>query len=125
LQISQIACCQERQCSTIRTLTWMATLNSCGNMPLRAIARRKRPGLDMGGRSLFALVLPGVSSHPSIDPTCGSRGNVRGGSDLLDDSREAVTRITLGILGDDEVNPQVYCRLIGAMAPGLLVWWRQ
>ncbi len=75
-------------------------INSLWNMPLRAMAEKAGRGPDMGGGPI-RLVCLGFSSHPKYRPHLWKPGQREGRSDLLM-IKEAVTRNTLGILGDDE-----------------------
>ncbi|MBQ0744476.1 MAG: hypothetical protein KBT85_14380 [Pseudomonas sp.] len=75
-------------------------INSLWNMPLRTMAEKAGRGPDMGGGPI-RLVCLGFSADPKFRPHLWKPGQREGRSDLLM-IKEAVTRNTLGILGDDE-----------------------
>lgn len=75
-------------------------INSLWNMPLRAMAEKAGRGPDMGGGPI-RLVCLGFSSNPKYRPHLWKPGQREGRSDLLM-IKEAVTRNSLGILGDDQ-----------------------
>lgn len=74
-------------------------INSLWNMPLRTMAEKAGRGPDMGGGPI-RLVCLGFCSDSRYRPNLWKPGLRDGKSDLLR-IKEAVTRNTLGILGDD------------------------
>ncbi|WP_022962249.1 chromosome segregation ATPase [Halopseudomonas pelagia] len=75
-------------------------INSLWNMPLRNMVEKAGRGPDMGGGPI-RLVCLGFASDTKYRPHLWKPGQRGGRSDLLM-IKEAVTRNTLGILGDDE-----------------------
>ncbi|MFN3580643.1 MAG: hypothetical protein ACK4VV_09255 [Pseudomonas sp.] len=75
-------------------------INSLWNMPLRNLAEKAGRGPDMGGGPI-RLVCLGFTPNPKYRPHLWKPGQREGRSDLLM-IKEAVTRNTLGILGDDQ-----------------------
>lgn len=75
-------------------------VNSLWNMPLRTLVEKAGRGPDMGGGPI-RLVCLGFAADPRYRPQLWKPGQRAGRSDLLM-IKEAVTRNTLGILGDDE-----------------------
>lgn len=75
-------------------------INRLWNMPLRNMTEKAGRGPDMGGGPI-RLVCLGFSADPQYRPQLWKPGQRDGRSDLLM-IKEAVTRNTLGIVGDDE-----------------------
>ncbi|MGB7387890.1 MAG: hypothetical protein WA929_09885 [Pseudomonas neustonica] len=75
-------------------------VNRLWNMPLRQLAEKADRGPDMGGGPI-RLVCLGYNKQPNYRPLLWKPGQ-RAGSNDLALVKDAVTRNTLGILGDDE-----------------------
>ena len=75
-------------------------VNRLWNMPLRQLAEKADRGPDMGGGPI-RLVCLGYNKQPNYRPLLWKPGQRAGTNDLAL-VKDAVTRNTLGILGDDE-----------------------
>ncbi|GAA6130264.1 hypothetical protein [Halopseudomonas sabulinigri] len=75
-------------------------VNRLWNMPLRQLAEKAERGPDMGGGPI-RLVCLGYNKQPNYRPLLWKPGQRAGTNDLAL-IKEAVTRNTLGILGEDE-----------------------
>lgn len=75
-------------------------INRLWNLPLRSLAEKAGRGPDMGGGPI-RLVCLGFNQTPEYRPLFWKPGQRGGRSDLMH-VKEAVTRNTLGILGEDE-----------------------
>ena len=75
-------------------------VNRLWNMPLRQLAEKAERGPDMGGGPI-RLVCLGYNKQPNYRPLLWKPGQRAGTNDLAL-IKDAVTRNTLGILGDDE-----------------------
>ncbi|MEH6491264.1 hypothetical protein [Halopseudomonas sp.] len=75
-------------------------VNRLWNMPLRQLAEKAERGPDMGGGPI-RLVCLGYNKQPNYRPLLWKPGQRAGTNDLAL-IKDAVTRNTLGILGEDE-----------------------